>query len=200
MKFVFNVDSLDNTLLKGYIQLACEEQAPQIYKPRKGVVNGNKDKFEPRELFFMESIAGSLLKCLGYGHLFNTMGEAGPTDLTASLKNTPEWIRQHNEAALLKSKKICFENQHVTSMLINHPKLLLRRKQEEWPDGRTSYRFKNALRKKVTIIGKTAFDLSKVHVPPPLEDQSKKQKFVASEVNYKETAEDHISDDEPRKI
>lgn len=45
MKFILNVDSIENTLLKGYIELACAEQAPQIYKPRKGVVNGNKDKF-----------------------------------------------------------------------------------------------------------------------------------------------------------
>lgn len=104
----------------------------------------------------------------------------------------PEWIKKHNEEAFVKSKKALLENVNVTSMLINHPKLLLRRKQEDWPEGRTSYRFKNALRKKVTIIGKSAFDLSNVVMPA----EAKKEKFVASEVNYKEVAEDHVSDDE----
>ena len=52
-----------------------------------------------------------------------------------------------------------------------------------WPDGRTSYRFKNALRRKVTIIGKTAFKLNKdSHLVP--------QNFVGSEANYKETVDE----------
>jgi hypothetical protein len=195
MKFILNVDSLENTLLKGYIELACAEQAPQIYKPRKGVVNGNKDKFQEGELFFMNTIAGPLLKLLGYGHLFNLTGEQTAEQSAAQLMVLPEWIKKHNEEALVKSMKAQNENVNVTSMLINHPKLLLRRKQEDWPEGRTSYRFKNALRKKVTIIGKSAFDLSNVVMPA----EAKKEKFVASEVNYKEVAEDHVSDDEQRK-
>ena len=195
MKFILNVDSLENTLLKGYIELACAEQAPQIYKPRKGVVNGNKDKFQEGELFFMNTIAGPLLKLLGYGHLFNLTGEQTAEQSAAQLMVLPEWIKKHNEEALVKSMKAQNENVNVTSMLINHPKLLLRRKQEDWPEGRTSYRFKNALRKKVTIIGKSTFDLSNVVMPA----EAKKEKFVASEVNYKEVAEDHVSDDEQRK-
>lgn len=195
MKFILNVDSLENTLLKGYIELACAEQAPQIYKPRKGVVNGNKDKFQEGELFFMNTIAGPLLKLLGYGHLFNLTGEQTAEQSAAQLMVLPDWIKKHNEEALVKSMKAQNENVNVTSMLINHPKLLLRRKQEDWPEGRTSYRFKNALRKKVTIIGKSAFDLSNVVMPA----EAKKEKFVASEVNYKEVAEDHVSDDEQRK-
>lgn len=55
----------------------------------------------------------------------------------------------------------------MTSLLINHPKLLLRKKQETWPDGRTSYRFKNALRRKVTIIGKSAFKLGHLQKQEP---------------------------------
>jgi hypothetical protein len=63
--------------------------------------------------------------------------------------------------------KNLYESENVTSLLINHPKLLLRKKQELWPEGRTSYRFKNALRRKVTITGKTAFNLgSKDHLVP----------------------------------
>jgi hypothetical protein len=143
----------------------------------------------------MNTIAGPLLKLLGYGHLFNLTGEQTAEQSAAQLMVLPEWIKKHNEEALVKSMKAQNENVNVTSMLINHPKLLLRRKQEDWPEGRTSYRFKNALRKKVTIIGKSAFDLSNVVVPA----EAKKEKFVASEVNYKEVAEDHVSDDEQRK-
>jgi len=45
--------------------------------------------------------------------------------------------------------------------MINHPQLLLRKKTELWPTGRTSYRFKNALRRRVTLVGKTAFKVNK---------------------------------------
>ena len=65
--------------------------------------------------------------------------------------------KNFNEQALKESQKNLYESQSVTSLLINHPKLLLRKKQEVWPNGRTSYRFKNALRKRVTIIGKSMF-------------------------------------------
>ena len=37
--------------------------------------------------------------------------------------------------------------------MINYPALLLRKKSALYPEGRTSYRFKNALRKQVTVHG-----------------------------------------------
>ena len=45
----------------------------------------------------------------------------------------------------------------VTSIMINYPALLLRKKSQLYPEGRTSYRFKRMLRNKVEIIGKSAF-------------------------------------------
>jgi len=47
------------------------------------------------------------------------------------------------------------ESDDITSIFINYPALLLRKKSKDYPEGRTSYRFKRALRKKVTIIDKT---------------------------------------------
>ena len=41
--------------------------------------------------------------------------------------------------------------------MINYPALLLRKKSQLYPEGRTSYRFKRMLRNKVEIIGKSAF-------------------------------------------
>jgi len=46
-------------------------------------------------------------------------------------------------------------SEDITSIFINYPALLLRKKSVQYPEGRTSYRFKRALRKKVTIIDKT---------------------------------------------
>lgn len=74
-------------------------------------------------------------------------------------------------------------------MLINHPKLLLRKKTEIYPQGRTSYRFKNALRKKVTIFGKSAFNVG----------GQKEVVFVESEQNYKETEDEPSVNIEERK-
>ena len=51
-----------------------------------------------------------------------------------------------------------YEAEDVTSIMINYPALLLRKKSELYPDGRTSYRFKRMLRNKVEIVGKSAFD------------------------------------------
>ena len=42
-------------------------------------------------------------------------------------------------------------------VMCNMPALLLRKKTKQYPEGRTSYRFKKELRNKITIIGKTAF-------------------------------------------
>ena len=57
-------------------------------------------------------------------------------------KNLKETIRLQNEC------------DDVTSIYINFPALLLRKKSEMYPNGRTSHRFKNFLRKKVTIVDK----------------------------------------------
>ena len=120
--------------------------------------------------------AGKQLKDLGFGHVF------GPSQKEHTV--IPPWITQFNQQSLAFSIKNFTEEENVTSLLINHPKLLLRKKQELWPDGRTSYRFKNALRRRVTIVGKTAFNMKKeTHLV-------ERQVFVGSESNYKETLEE----------
>jgi hypothetical protein len=50
MKFVLNVNTIKNTQIEAYINLAVKEKAPEIYKPRVGVVNGNKKKFSEAQL------------------------------------------------------------------------------------------------------------------------------------------------------
>ena len=67
-------------------------------------------------------------------------------------------MQQHNEKALKQSIYNLYEAEDVTSIMINYPALLLRKKSELYPEGRTSYRFKRMLRNKVQIVGKSAFD------------------------------------------
>lgn len=40
---------------------------------------------------------------------------------------------------------------------INHPSLLMRKKSNEFPEGRTSLKWKVAMRKNCTIVGKSQF-------------------------------------------
>ena len=56
-------------------------------------------------------------------------------------------IRAYNATSREKSIYNLFENDEVTSVMINYPAMLLRKKSALYPEGRTSYRFKNALRR-----------------------------------------------------
>jgi hypothetical protein len=45
LKFVLNVESLEGTRLEKYIDLGTAIESPHIYKPRKGFIGKNSDKF-----------------------------------------------------------------------------------------------------------------------------------------------------------
>ena len=57
MKFILNVRDLDGTKVERYIDLAVLENAPEVYKPRKGKVNNNMAKLKSIHLDFMFSYA-----------------------------------------------------------------------------------------------------------------------------------------------
>ena len=61
-----------------------------------------------------------------------------------------------------------FESDEVTSIMINYPALLLRKKSALYPEGRTSYRFKHALRRQVTVAGQSMFGPKKKKVKRPV--------------------------------
>ena len=73
----------------------------------------------------------------------------------------------------------------ITSIMCNYPALLLRKKSDMHPAGRTSYRFKKELRKQVMIIGKSAFGpgtgTPQVTAPP---------KVICTELDQKEVEDD----------
>ena len=74
---------------------------------------------------------------------------------TGKTEQKESFIDEFNEESLKKSIFNSEESDEVTSIFINYPALLLRKKTDKYPEGLTSYRFKRFLRKKVTIIDKT---------------------------------------------
>ena len=72
VKYILNVRSLEGTRVESYIDLACNETAPEVYKPRKGRVNANMAKFKPIHLDYMFNYAQELIEKFGYQELFQT--------------------------------------------------------------------------------------------------------------------------------
>lgn len=147
MKFVLNVQTLDGTRMEQYIKLAVKEKAPEVYKPRKGKVNGNLEKYKPIQLDFMKAYATSLLTHFNYIKLFETEGlnnTNGGSSVEENKKNDDSlsWVKEFNKKSLKKSIYNMYENDEICSIMINYPALLLRKKSALYPDGRTSYRFK----------------------------------------------------------
>jgi hypothetical protein len=105
----------------------------------------------------MYNYAKDLIDRFGYQDLFKTQmleSAAGQTqnvpvhlsEFTQPVGNTLA-IGAYNQESQRKSMYNLFESDEVTSIMINYPALLLRKKSVLYPEGRTSYRFKHALRK-----------------------------------------------------
>ena len=62
------------------------------------------------------------------------------------------FMEEFNAKMLNHSIKLLTESEEVTSIYINYPALLLRKKCGLYPNGRTSHRFKNQLRRLVTVL------------------------------------------------
>lgn len=148
LSFILNTPSLEGTNIEKYIDLAVKEKAPEIYKPREGKVNFNLEKFNKDHLRFMYEYAKDLINNLGYDETFTGVPSVVPST----------FIDSYNNESLKKSIYVANESEDITSIFINYPALLLRKKSMLYPEGRTSYRFKRALRRKVTIIDKHKSD------------------------------------------
>ena len=124
-------------------------------------------KFKPVHLEYMISYAQELIEKFGYQELFKTyttenasgvisVHSKHPYELTEPLGQTGP-LRALNQESLDKSIYNLFESDEVLSIMVNVPALLLRKKSAAYPEGRTSYRFKHALRRQVTVNGQTMF-------------------------------------------
>ena len=100
----------------------------------------------------MFNYASELLTKLAYAPVF--YGESTEKEI---IEPDMSWINEFNAKNLKLSQYYLYESEEITSIMANYPALLLRKKSTLYPEGRTSYRFKRELRKKVTIIGKTMF-------------------------------------------
>ena len=76
IKFILNVETLEGTKIEQYIKIACQQPSPTVYKPRKGKVHGNKEKFTPQSLDFMLNYCPELLQQFDYAHLLLAEGSA----------------------------------------------------------------------------------------------------------------------------
>lgn len=88
-----------------------------------------------------------------YYDIFVEKGAAKIVDMS-EIKWDSNFIKNFNNKSLKRSIYLQNDCEEVTSIYINYPALLLRKKSEMYPNGRTSHRFKNALRKRVTIVDK----------------------------------------------
>ena len=94
-----------------------------------------------------------------------------------------EALRSYNVESLEKSMINLYESDEVTSIMINYPALLLRKKSALYPEGRTSYRFKHALRRQVTVSGQSMF------APKVKKYKKMKRPVVPCELDLPETDE-----------
>lgn len=93
------------------------------------------------------------MRKFGYYDLFVENGAKDDENLPPS-KDERNFIETFNNKSLKQSMQNLYHEDEITSIYINYPALLLRKKSEVYPNGRTSHRFKNALRRRVTIIDK----------------------------------------------
>ena len=89
-----------------------------------------------------------------YYDLFVEKGATKIAELTGSKWDSKNYIKNFNSQMLKMSIHLQNDCEEVTSIYINYPALLLRKKSEMYPNGRTSHRFKNQLRRRVTIVDK----------------------------------------------
>ena len=102
MCFILNVKTIEGTQIKKYIELATQEKAPEIYKPRKGKVNGNLDKFTAENIKFLGENGGETLKLFGYQHLF-AQAKEGEELVVPTIEEIQAPLKAHNEENLNRS-------------------------------------------------------------------------------------------------
>lgn len=102
MCFILNVKTIEGTQIRKYIEIATKEKAPEIYKPRKGKVNNNLDKYTEDNLNFIAKHGGKVLSLFGYEHLFIKTKE-GEKPIEVDENEILAGMREHNEKNLIRS-------------------------------------------------------------------------------------------------
>ena len=64
--FLLNVPSIEGTVIEGLIRRNVEESKNEVYRPRKGKANSNRERFSDELYKHVKREVGSMLKRLGY--------------------------------------------------------------------------------------------------------------------------------------
>lgn len=128
MRFILNEPNIEGTVIERYVDLTVKEKAPEIYKPRQGQVNSNLSKFNKDQLQYMLNYAREQLVKFGFAETFlDALPDLKP-EYSDEILSSKDFIDQFNEEALKKSIYNANESDEVTSIFINYPALLLRKK------------------------------------------------------------------------
>ena len=92
--------------------MACKQAAPQLYKPRKGKINGNKEKYGKKQLEKIMAASEEIIKKFGYDKYFKE-------DVSEVIK--VDWIKEHNEEVLMQSIYNQTEATDVIALMMNTP-------------------------------------------------------------------------------
>ena len=119
MKYIMCVPGIKDTRMEQHIELACKQAAPQTYKPRKGKINGSKDKYGKKQLERLFGDSKDLIQKFGYEKYFKA-------DDAAVEKNN--WIKEHNAEVLKQSIYNLEEARDMICLMMNTPSQLIRAK------------------------------------------------------------------------
>lgn len=117
MKYIMCVPGIKDTRIEQHIELACKQAAPQTYKPRKGKINGSKDKYGKKQLERLFGDSKDLIQKFGYEKYFKA-------DDVAVEKNN--WIKEHNAEVLKQSIYNLEEAKDTICLMMNTSSQLIR--------------------------------------------------------------------------
>ena len=87
--FLLNVTDIEGTLIEALIKRAVDEGPKQIYKPRMGKIDSNRDRYSPEQIKFIEKTMKPFLVSCGYAD-----GQPGEyfSEIDEHNKKTMEWL------------------------------------------------------------------------------------------------------------
>ena len=66
-RFLLNEKNLEGTIIEALVEQHTKSKTiKQVYKPRKGKINGNKELYKDHQIKQIKKLAGQVLKRLGY--------------------------------------------------------------------------------------------------------------------------------------
>ena len=154
-RFLLNEKDLDGTLIENLINSHTQPKVKkEVYKPRKGKINGNRYLYKDHQIKKVKNIAGHMLKRMGYVNDENNLDSitgfySDDEDIKSSLdtlaeNNQDQEIEigcRYHEYNNINLDNVCsdeYRNQvkeidGLSSIEVNDPNELIRKKSEEDP-------------------------------------------------------------------